>query len=374
MGNFGVIPRLHPHHRVRYPRYWMYPLSLSLLTLWSAAAAIAQTPTDYAKLGWHDATASAYTFGRLGGIGPRVEVAQDKLTSFEALASLRNGGAATFATSQHPRLPFDLAAARLVDGLVVTDSDRSLALWSTLLDHGYITAPVALAPARLYVECPAGLSEACVVDAVKHQRTVVSTGPLLAVKASGQQLEVNAASASSRLLRVELWAHNQVVATHPIAPGQEQQYTGTLTWKPAGPGDWIAVRVVAESGWALSSAFFAEGSKPAPPITTHLRMVFPEIASQQQAGALATIFDFSPAVPGAKRLQEVEMERNELEVDAPVTAVVRIELADGRRIDTRLFDASGVRALLDDAPPNTDWALYEEVLRRCRRISMESRF
>jgi hypothetical protein len=69
------------------------------------------------------------------------------------------------------------------------------------------------------------------------------------------------------------------------------------------------------------------------------------------------------------------MERNELEVDAPVTAVIRIELADGRRFDTRLSEVSGVKAMLEDgkAAP-LDWSIYEEVLRRCRRVSIESRF
>jgi hypothetical protein len=75
------------------------------------------------------------------------------------------------------------------------------------------------------------------------------------------------------------------------------------------------------------------------------------------------------------------MERNELEVDAPPTALIRIELADGRRIDTRIMEASGVGAVLRDleASPGKEeallqWSLYEEVLRRCGRISIESRF
>jgi hypothetical protein len=70
------------------------------------------------------------------------------------------------------------------------------------------------------------------------------------------------------------------------------------------------------------------------------------------------------------------MEKNELETDAPVTALIRIELADGRQIDVRLPEATGVTGLLRDAGADAllQWGLYEEVLRRCRSISIESRF
>jgi hypothetical protein len=343
-----------------------------LLVLFIGHLCQAQEPPDLRKSGWYaEWKAPVRNIGHLGGIGG-TPTELGPMSSFDALAALRHSGAATFADSLHAGLPFDLAAARLVDGLVVTD-DRSLALWSLLLDHGYALAPIAGAGAKMYVHCPDGLNESCPAEAIRHQRTVVSTGPLLTAVASGKnQIEVQAWPGQGRLLRIELWAHNRVIDTRPITDGQP--FTGTLTWTPAGPGDWIAVRAISDQGWALSSAFFSEIRQPVP-LTTRLKMVFPEIASQQQAGAVASIFDFSPGLNFAKRIQEIEMERNELEVDAPVTAVVRIELADGRRIDTRLHDASGVRSLLEDlkAAP-LEWSVYEEVLRRCRRVSVESRF
>ena len=340
-------------------------------------AALAQSPAELAKLGWYEAPAGVVTERAFGGVGAGVAIPShpDGLRSFEALALLKSAGTATFATARHPGLPFDLAAARLVDGLVITDGEADLALWSMLLDHGYPTAPIAGAGARLFIPCPAGFSAQCLTAAVKQQQTVVSTGPLLvATMTAGQPLQVKAWSALDRLLRIELWAHQRVIATRILAAGEQQHFSGTLAWTPSGVGDWVAVRVVSEHGWALSSAFFAAGTPRTAAVTTHLKMVFPELASQQQAGALVTIWDRSPALPGAQRLHQVEMERNELELDAPVTAVVRIELADGRRIDTSLFEATGVPAVLAGATAPLAWPVFEEVLRRCRQVSLESRF
>ncbi len=321
--------------------------------------------------------------GRIGGIGPVATLPDNfgQLPSFEALGVLRNIGAVTFATSLHSALPFDLVAANLVDGLVMTDGgDHALALWSLLLDHGYQVAPMPGTEAVIYVPCAAGFSGNCVQDAVRNKRTVVSTGPILTANQVGKdRIEVNAWPRQDRpdqLLRVELWAHNQVVATRQMTGTEGRHFTGALSWSPKGANDWIAVRLISESGWAMSSAFFAEEQKAAPTVSTHVKIVFPEIASQQQAGALASIWDFSPGLPGSRRVQEIEMEGNELEADAPVTALVRIELADGRRIGIRLVEASGVNALLTDLAGDAllQWSLYDEVLRRCRRLSIESRF
>lgn len=103
-----------------------------------------------------------------------------ELPSYEELAVLREAGAVTFVTSRHGGLPFDLVAAGVVDGLVLTDDgDRSLTLWSLLLDHGYPVAAMPGAEARIYVPCPAGFPAACFQEATRHQRTVVSTGPIL---------------------------------------------------------------------------------------------------------------------------------------------------------------------------------------------------
>lgn len=352
----------------------MYVRVVLAILLLSASTAFAQPVGELNRLGWHEATGAIWSMGQFGGVGPKVKVQLGGPNLFEIFVSLRYAGLATYATSQYTGLPFDLAAARLVDGLVVSDGEASLALWSMLLDHGYVTSPVAGPQAKLYLHCPESYSEACAADAVKHQRTVVSTGPLLAAKFAEGKIEVEAWAGKSSIDRVELWSHNRVIATEAVPAGKGQRFSGKLAWTPAAAGDWVAVRVIAGNEWALSSAFLSEGYKPAPPITTHLKMVFPEIASQQQAGALATVFDFSLGVPGVKQLQEIEMERNEIELDAPPTAMVRIELADGRMIDTSLYEASGVRALLEDAPASTGWSLYEEVLRRLKRISIESRF
>ena len=327
---------------------------------------------DLRPLGWHEGAVTpvvrAREFGAFGAA-----TAPGAGASYDALAALRQAGGATFATHRHSGLPFDLVAARLVDGLVITEEpERALALWSLLLDHGYPVTPVADASARMAVQCGTGYSEKCLVDAVKRGQTIVSTGPILAASREGSEIAVEAWARQDqpdRLQRVELWAHNRVLATHPVPAESAQHFAIQLPLT----SEWAAVRLVAESGWAITHAFFRE-PHPAPrPLLTQLRMVFPEIASQQQTGALATIWSGPPDAPGARKLKEIDLERNELSVEAPVTALVRIELVDGRSIDLRPVIASGVLALLQQPPP-TDWSLYEEVLRRCRRVVIESRF
>jgi hypothetical protein len=322
--------------------------------------------------------------GQIGALGPRTEVPPglDGLPSYATLSAWRYLGAATFAGSLHDWLPFDLGAARLVDGLNVTEGgERSLDLWSMLLDRGYTLAPIAGANGRLYVFCPDGLKPACIAAAVRAGRTTVSTGPTLVATPAATNPLLIAIDAWARqdqydrLLRVELWAHGRVVATHAVPPGESQQHWATtLTWTPQRPSDWVAVRVFAESGWALSSAFFAEPPPPpVPPLLTHVKMVFPEVASHQQ-GMIATVWPVSPSLPGARLIRAVEMDGNSVELDAPVTALVRVDFGDGRRFDARLPEATGVGTLLE-APGQTllDWSLYEEVLRRCRRVVIESR-
>ena len=141
---------------------------------WFALRGEGQPMPDLAKLGWHAVTEPALRLGQIGALGgqlggqlggerPPADLASMK--SYEALALLRAGGAATFATSAHAGLPFDLGAARLIDALVVTDGpDPALALWSFLLDHGYAVAPIAGSGRQLYVNCP---QPTCVADAVR---------------------------------------------------------------------------------------------------------------------------------------------------------------------------------------------------------------
>lgn len=334
--------------------------------LWFAVRVQGQPLPDLsipAKLGWHAVTEPALRAGQIGALGgerPPADLASMK--SYEALALLRAGGAATFATSAHAGLPFDLGAARLIDALVVTDGPEALALWSFLLDHGYAVAPIAGTGARLYVDCP---EPACVPGAVRHRRTMVSTGPMPGpmLTATRQDRQIEVSAWGDGLLRVELWAHNRVLLAQEVTAGKPV----LLEWTPASATDWVAVRVIAENGWALSSAFLAEPWPAPPPLSTHVKMVFPEVASHQQ-GMLASVWQ------AGQRLQTIEMDSNEFEVEAPVTARVRVEVGDGRRVELRLPEATGVRALLEDkADALLDWPLYQEVLRRCRHVTVESR-
>lgn len=308
---------------------------------------------------WHAVTAPARWIGEIGAWGGEPSPTDlAAMRSYEALALLRAGGAATFATRAHAGLPFDLGAARLVDALVVTDAPDALAQWSFLLDHGYAVAPVAGKAGQLFVDCA---EPACVAGAIRRGRTMVSTGPRLSATRQGGRIEVQAWGDGP--LRVELWAHNRVLATRDTTAGEPVQFD----WTPTGAADWVAVRVNAQNGWALSSAFPADAWPVRKPLTTHVKMVFPEVASHQQ-GMLASVW------LAGQRLQSVEMDGNEFEADVPVAARVRVELGDGRRVEVKLPEASGVSALLEDkidAP--LDWSLYEEVLRRCRRVLLESR-
>lgn len=329
-----------------------------------------------------DWTGHSYFAKDVGGIGLRSDVAAGEgAEGSQILAEIREQNGATFATRDTASLPFDLAAG-LVDGLVI-DGDESLRLWSMLLDHGYALAPVPGPGGRLIVPCPAGFSVTCIGAAVRQQRAVVTTGPTLITEPRPGQIDVSAwarADRPDRILRLELWAHNRVLATREATAGEGQKLTATFAWTPKSADDWVAVRLVAESGWAISSAVRKAGFAPPVPVLSHVKMVFPEIASQQQAGALASVWSGRPGSAGAKRLAEIEMERNEVEVDVPVTGVVRVELADGRRIDMRVFEASGVRGLIEEMATNPrrgeallDWGVYAEVLRRLRRVSFESR-
>ncbi|MBY0506981.1 MAG: hypothetical protein K2X03_23900 [Bryobacteraceae bacterium] len=295
-----------------------------------------------------------------------------KDNSLDSLTTARAQGAAIVASAYERRLPF-LLAAGLVDGLTVTeDPERALALWSLLLDHGYVLAPAAGPNGRLVVACP-GDSLDCVAKAIRARHTVASTGPDLAVTMpKPDRLDVRASARDGALQRVELWSHNRVIAAHDAA-GPDIEVT--LPWSPSGPGDWVAVRVVAQHGWAISAAFFAQ-SAPATPLQSEMRLVFPEISSQQQAGGRATVWDRNPSLPGAVRLREVDLERNELAITVPPAALIRLEMSDGRGLDVRPYVVSGVRTLLESLAPEAllSWAPYDEVRRRLRRISFESHF
>jgi len=256
------------------------------------------------------------------------------VTLAQAPEGLRSSGV------RDPNLPFQLAAG-LVDGLVITaEPDRALALWSLLLDHGHRLAPLPGPGAT-------------------RDNFVVSTGPGLAVTREGSSLKVKVWG--DDLQRIELWSHNRVILTKSAADQD-------IAWTPTNPQDWVAVRLVAKNGWAISPAF-TDMTSPAP-LMSDVKLVFPEISSQQQAGGRASIWD------GEKLLREIDMERNELAVTVPVQATIRIEMGDGRRVDVRPFIASGVRTMLRELPPDAllDWATYEEVRRRLRRIAIESHF
>ncbi len=339
-----------------------YPGSVPISSIFLLAT-LGQAP------GWYSAGVD-FTLHRVVSADGQSGGLSSAAIEVKPLAALRQTGAATFAGPLHANLPFDLLAG-LLDGLVVTEEpERALALWSFLLDHGYPLTPLAGPGGRLSVRCPGGMTPSCPVEAIRLRRAVVSTGPGMTASFNGRDIGVTAWAQPERLLRVELWAHNRVIATREATEAERGRLQVTLAWTPANAQDWVAVRVIAERGWALSSAFHASNVAASAPLISEVKMVFPEISSQQQAGGRATVWD------GGKRLSELEMERNELEVTVPASATIRIEMGDGRSVDVRPMVASGVRTMLGDLKPEAwlDWATYEEVRRRLRRMVLETHF
>ena len=106
------------------------------------------------------------------------------------------------------------------------------------------------------------------------------------------------------------------------------------------------------------------------------------LSAEQRHGTKVEVWDNRPDAPGAKVVRTTPLDPDgRAEVNAPVTATIRLILADGRRRDVRFFDASGVSKISDalsqgaekDAPL-LRWNTYDEILNRCRNVLVEFSF
>jgi hypothetical protein len=350
-----------------------------------------------------------------------------RLNPSEGLQAVRTSGAATFAnhpvrywmsgvnnqtfvTNMYANMPFDVAGG-LLDGVNVNEGgENALKLWSLLLDHGYRVAATAGADfsldhpggwlpglSRLYIHAPRGLDERAIVAAIREGRTVVSTGPMLvatidddrppgAVVVAGRPHRISArgwarSDRADRLKRVELWAHDRVQQAREL-DGTSAEVS--FDWASSAEHDWVAVRLVAESGWALTSAFHAAapGWEFPAPVIGKVAVKVVGLSAEHRRGAKVEVWDNRPDAPGARVVQSAPLDPDgRAEVDAPVTATIRLILADGRRRDMRFFDASGVSKISDalslgaekDAPL-LRWETYADVLRRCCNVNVEFPF
>lgn len=351
-----------------------------------------------------------------------------KIEPFEALISLRRAGAASFAnhpvrywisngkfsTNMYSGLPFDLGVAGLLDGLNINEGgERALRLWSLMLDHGYRIAatggadfaldhPRSWLPglSRLYVRCPQGLTEGCISKAIQAGQTVVSTGPLLA-PAIDQDLPPGSTVTSGRshrivarawarngqpdeLERLELWAHGEVIETRGLNGDSRAQTEASFNWTPKGDYDWVAVRVIAKSGWAMSSAFYAASTawtRPCP-IESKVSLTLAETPGRQLQGAMVEIWDNNPEAPGSEVLGRHPVPASlSLAFTAPPTATLRVRLPDGGQKDVRLYDASGIHPLMEKLAqgeerdePLLRWQTYEEVRQMCAKVTVRVTF
>ncbi len=351
-----------------------------------------------------------------------------RLNPSEGLQAVRTSGAATFAnhpvrywmsgidnqafvTNMYANLPLDAVAGGLLDGVNVNEGgEPALRLWSMLQDHGYRLAATAGADfsldhpggwlpglSRLYVHVRDGLDERAIVRAIREARTIVSTGPMLvatidegrppgSVVASGRSHRITARAwarcdQDDRLERVELWAHGRAVETRRVDGTQAE---ASFDWGPTAEHDWTAVRLVARSGWALTSAFHASapGWTFPTPVQARTTVTASGLTPDALRGARIEVWDNRPDAPGARATETIALGHDgRAQVDAPMTATVRILLADGRRRDVRIFDASGASAIADriskgaeKEAPLLRWETYEEVLRRCRAVTIDVRF
>ncbi len=353
----------------------------------------------------------------------------ERIQPAEALSSLRDHGAATFAnhpvrfwmsgvkmdefiTNMYAGMPFDLCAAGLLDGMNINEGGEPvLKLWSLLLDHGYRIAatggadfsldhPAGSLPGltRLYVQAAGGLSERALVAGIKAGRTVVSTGPLLvaamddglapgSVVRIGQPHRIRVRAwarrdRADRLRRVELYSHGQVLESREL-DGREGE--ATLTWSSSSiKHDWVAVRLVAESGWAMTSAFYAASFdwEPPKPVVSRVAVNVAGLQPTELKGASVEVWNNWPTAPGAKVLRALAVASDgKAATDAPVIATIRLVLADGRHRDVRLYDASGVGEILETISKGAEkeapllrWDTYTDVLQRCRNVSVDFRF
>ena len=106
------------------------------------------------------------------------------------------------------------------------------------------------------------------------------------------------------------------------------------------------------------------------------------LAPEKIPAAQVEVWDNRPDAPGAKVVRKAPLDVNgRAEIEAPVTATIRLLLPDGRKRDVRFFDASGVSRIADTLSKGAEkeapllrWETYEEVLRRCRHVDVEFSF
>lgn len=343
---------------------------------------------------------------------------QRPLDNYEVLYGIRARGGATFVnhplrwwmkgerfnTNMYSSLAFDLCAAAVMDGYNINEGEEQTVIWSMLLDQGYQVAATAGADfcldrpsgpppgkSRMYLHCPEGATDEALSAALRNGHTLVSTGPVLIADIAGappgstvsaqdkHSLRVKAwarGDETDPLQRLELYAHGKVIAERALE-GRESA-DETFEWQPTGEMDWVSVRVVSKRGWAMSSAFYAEGKgwHPKAPLDCELTLEVRGLDAAQKSQALVEIWDRATALEGAERLREIPLaETSSLKV--PVTATVVVRAPGKADKEARVFDALGVRELIDRIAggeqrekPLKDWSSYQEILDRCQSAKM----
>jgi hypothetical protein len=341
------------------------------------------------------------------------------LRNHEILHAIRAHGAATFVnhplrwwvtngrfrSNMYSSLPFDLCAARLIDGLNINEGDEAQVLWSMLLDHGYRVAATAGADfgldrpegpipgiARMYCHCPEGLSSSALAEAVRKQRTIVSTGPTLVADIngllpgstvdSGKTYRVTArawprADLNDPLLRVELWAHGRAQESKSVNELGSYEFV----WKPKGDWDWVAVKAVSKRGWAMTSAFYAtqSGWQEPGPVNCELTIKTAFASKSYPTDATIEVWNNVPSLAGSELLSKHEL-KPEMTINVPVTATIVVQDGKGIRQEHSVFATTGLGEFIDAIAegeerekPLLDWNSYTHVLEKCKRATLSLR-
>lgn len=346
------------------------------------------------------------------------------LENHETLHVIRSSGGATFVnhplrwwmtggkfrSNMYAALPFDLCAAGLLDGLNINEGQDALKLWSMLLDNGYRVAATAGADfcldrpsgpmpgaARLYAYCPQGLSQASLSQAIRNQNTIVSTGPTLLADIDGSppgttlaagkayQIKIRGwarADEPDELQQVELWAHGKALATTKFKKGTSDA-TVAMDWKPKGPWDWVSVRLTSRRGWAMTSAFYAADPswQPPEPVECTLTLQVAGLKPEFYPKTVVEVWDGAPSAVTSKLISKQTLTASSQELVAPAAGSVVVRAPDGRTKEVSVYDAAGIRAIVDEiakgakrAEPLLDWSTYERVLKQCRQATAKVQF
>jgi hypothetical protein len=349
--------------------------------------------------------------------------ARQPLRNHEQLQLNRASGAATFVnhplrwwtsgerfkTNKYAALPFDMCAARLLDGYNVNEKPDDLKVWSMLLDHGYPVAatagtdfcldrPAGPPPGktRMYCYCPEGLSGQALAEAVRNSHTVVSSGPILMADIngrppgtrvlSGQAHTIRAeawadGSQADDLVRIELWSHGRAIATESIE-GKKKHASATFEWTPHGSWDWVAVRVVSRRGWAMTSAFYAATAdwSPPSPVECEVTLNVSGLSAADRQASVVEVWDKGPALATSRKVSSHPLTEG-LILRTPVTSVLVVRAGNGQRREISVYDSIGVAATIERIAngaererPLLNWETYEEVLSQCRHAKYELQF